>query len=81
MVQVKLSFRERQAKFSNNYQAYGFKDKGALVRAALDHFQTTKEKEALEKSASLYAEIYAADPDLKSFSLKGTAFPPRSAGK
>lgn len=66
MTQVKLSFRERQAKFLNNYQAYGFKDKGALVRAALDHFQTTIEKEDLEKSAALYAEIYAADPDLKS---------------
>ena len=31
MTQVKLSFRERQAKFLNNYQAHGFKDKGALV--------------------------------------------------
>jgi iron uptake system EfeUOB component EfeO/EfeM len=66
MTQVKLSFRERQAKFINNYQAYGFKDKGALVRAALDHFQAAIEKEDLEKSAALYAEIYAADPDLKS---------------
>ena len=65
MGQGKFSFREKQAQFVNRYLSHGFKDKSALVRAALDHFEEELERENLKKSASLYAEIYAEDLELK----------------
>jgi hypothetical protein len=65
MGQVKFSFRESQEKFITNYKLYGFKDKSAMVRAALDLLQATLEKEKLKESASLYAEIYVQDQELK----------------
>jgi hypothetical protein len=65
MGQVKFSFRESQEKFITNYKLYGFKDKSAMVRAALDFFQAALEKEKLKESASLYAEIYVQDQELK----------------
>jgi len=65
MGQAKFSFRESQAKFISHYKAYGFKDKSAMVRAALDLFQTALEKEKLKESAFLYAETYAQDQELK----------------
>jgi hypothetical protein len=65
MGQVKFSFRESQEEFINRYRDYGFKDKSAMVRAALNHFRTAMDKEDLKKSASLYAELYAEDQELK----------------
>jgi hypothetical protein len=65
MDQGKFSFREKQAQFVGRYRSYGFKDKSALVRAALDRFEEELEKENLKRSAHLYAEIYAEDPGLK----------------
>jgi len=65
MGQAKFSFRESQAKFVDQYKAYGFKDKSTLVRAALDHFKNALEKEKLKKSAALYAEIYSENQELK----------------
>ena len=65
MGQIKFSFRENQEEFISNYKAYGFKDKSTMVRAALDRFKIILEKEKLKKSASLYAEIYAEDQELK----------------
>ncbi|MCU0579931.1 MAG: hypothetical protein MUF69_10360 [Desulfobacterota bacterium] len=61
----KFSFREKQAQFISRYRSYGFKDKSALVRAALDRLEEELEKENLRKSASLYAEIYPDDAELK----------------
>lgn len=65
MGQIKFSFRENQEEFISHYKTYGFKDKSAMVRAALDCFKTILEKEKLKESASLYAEIYAEDQGLK----------------
>lgn len=65
MGQAKFSFRESQTKFITQYKSYGFKDKSAMVRAALDLFQAALEKEKLKKSAFLYAETYAQDQELK----------------
>lgn len=65
MGQVKFSFRESQEEFISRYKAYGFKDRSAMVRAALNHFRTALEKEGLKESASLYAELYAEDRELK----------------
>lgn len=65
MVQGKYSVREKQAQFVGRYKAYGFKDKSALVRAALDRFEAEVDKEMLKKSASLYAEVFAEDRQMK----------------
>jgi hypothetical protein len=66
MGQAKFSFNESQEEFIGRYKAYGFKDKSTMVRAALNYFQTVLEKENLKESATLYAEIYAEDQELKS---------------
>ena len=65
MGQGKFSVREKQAQFVNRFKSYGFKDKSELVRVALDRLETELEQENLRKSASLYAEIYADDQELK----------------
>jgi hypothetical protein len=65
MLQAKFSVKETQVQFLSNYKAYGFKDKSAMVRAAIDHYKKEMELEGLRKSAELYAEIYSEDDDLK----------------
>ncbi len=65
MQQAKFSIEEAQVNFLNNFKTYGFKDKSALVRTAIEHFKNTLELENLKKSAELYAEIYSEDDDLK----------------
>ena len=65
MLQAKFSVKETQVQFLSNFKAYGFKDKSAMVRAAIDHFKKEMELESLKKSADLYSEIYSQDDDLK----------------
>jgi len=65
MLQAKFSVEETQAQFLNNFKAYGFKDKSAMLRTALDHFKKEMELESLKKSADLYSEIYSENDDLK----------------
>ena len=65
MLQAKFSVRESQAKFLSNYKKYGFKDKSAMLRAAIDQLQKRIDREHLKQSADLYAEIYSKDDDLQ----------------
>jgi hypothetical protein len=65
MGQAKFSFRERQEEFISRYKSYGYKDKSAMVQAALDLLRITLEKEKLKESALLYAQIYKEDQELK----------------
>jgi hypothetical protein len=65
MGQAKFSFHESQTEFISRYKVYGFKDKSSLVRAAVDQFKASLEKEKLKESALLYAETYAEDQELK----------------
>jgi hypothetical protein len=65
MQQAKFSVKESQAHFLNNFKAYGFKDKSALVRTAIDQFKNKLELESLKKSAELYSEIYSEKNNLK----------------
>ena len=64
MLQAKFSVKESQAKFLNKYKEYGFKDKSAMLRAAIDRLKRELELEHLKQSADLYSEIYSADDDL-----------------
>ncbi len=65
MLQAKFSVEESQSHFLKNFKVYGFKDKGSMLRAAIDHFKTEIELESLRESADLYSEIYSEDVDLK----------------
>ncbi len=65
MPQAKFSCKENQVEFLNNYKEYGFKDKSALVREALNRLREELESHKLRESADLYAETYMEDSDLK----------------
>lgn len=65
MLQAKFSVEETQAQFLNNFKAYGFKDKSAMLRAAIKNFKRDMELKSLRESAKLYSEIYNKDNDLK----------------
>jgi Arc/MetJ-type ribon-helix-helix transcriptional regulator len=64
-MQAKFSFDEEQASFLNNYRDYGYKDKSSMVREALQRMKKELELKQLERSADLYAELYASDSDLQ----------------
>lgn len=64
MPQAKFSLSPSQMEFLNHHQAWGFPDKSALVREALDQMQTRLARERLVESARLYAEIYAEEEEL-----------------
>ncbi|MBU1570926.1 MAG: hypothetical protein KKE00_10480 [Proteobacteria bacterium] len=65
MQQAKFSCNENQVEFLNNYKEYGFKDKSALVREALNRLKEEFESKKLRESADLYAETYVEDSELK----------------
>ncbi|MEZ4729426.1 MAG: hypothetical protein R3E79_20035 [Caldilineaceae bacterium] len=65
MIQAKFTIDNSQTIFLNNFRQYGFRDKSALVRAALHRFQQELERQQLIESANLYAEIYGEDEELQ----------------
>ena len=65
MQQAKFSLEEPSIKFLNNHKQYGFKDKSALVRYALDRLRNEIERQKLEASADLYSELYEMDVETK----------------
>lgn len=65
MQQVKISLEEPQVEFVNRFKDFGFKDKSALIRAAIQYLADEFEKERLEESADLYAELYDTDDELQ----------------
>lgn len=65
MPQVKISLTTSQAEFVSRHDAWGFSDKSALVREALDEMVARLAKDRLAESARLYAEIYAEDAELR----------------
>jgi len=65
MLQTKFSLTEEQADFLNQHKKHDFKDKSAMVRAAIKRLQDELERQALKESADLYSEIYAEDSELR----------------
>jgi hypothetical protein len=65
MIQRKFSLEETHVQFLKDFKTQGFKDKSAMLRAAIDLFRKKKELESLKRFAELYAEIYSEDDDLK----------------
>ena len=65
MLQAKFSVEETQVQFLNDFKLYGFKDKSAMLREAIERFKKEVELESLRKSAELYSEIYSEDDEFK----------------
>jgi len=65
MQAVKFTVSSKQLEFLIDYQIYGFKNKSAMIRTALDHLREELEEADLIESAKLYAEIYESDPQLQ----------------
>lgn len=65
MQQIKVSLEDRQVDFVNRFQDFGYKDKSALVRAAIHYLAEEFKRSQLEQSADLYAELYATDKELQ----------------
>jgi len=64
MQQAKFSLTPPLVEFLGDYHAYGFKDRSAMVRTALQRFREELELQSLQQSASLYAELYEQDEEL-----------------
>jgi Arc/MetJ-type ribon-helix-helix transcriptional regulator len=64
MPQAKFSLSKTHVEFINRHQAFGFQDKSALVREALDQMKARLAQERLVESARLYAEVYAEEEEL-----------------
>jgi Arc/MetJ-type ribon-helix-helix transcriptional regulator len=65
MIQTKFTLDESQEKFLQLFKHYGFKDRSAVVRVALDRLQREMELEELRQSAAIYAELYETDQELQ----------------
>lgn len=65
MQQAKFSLTAPLLEFLSHYQQYGFKDKSAMVQAALQQLMKEYEQRQLEESAALYAELYEEDAELQ----------------
>lgn len=65
MQQAKVSLTESLVDFLSQYRQHGFKDKSAMVQAALLQMKQELEQRQLKESAALYAETYEEDDDLR----------------
>ncbi|RME42255.1 MAG: hypothetical protein D6796_14670 [Caldilineae bacterium] len=65
MQQAKFSLTLSQIEFLNRHKVYGFKDKSAMVRAALQQLKKELELQSLRQSADLYAALYEQDAELQ----------------
>ncbi len=65
MRQIKVSLKEAQIEFINEYKAFGFKDRGAMIREALMQMQKQLEDARMRTSAELYAELYETDVEMQ----------------
>jgi hypothetical protein len=72
MIQSKFSIEESHMRVLEQCRAYGYKDKSALVRAALDMLAAELERKRLEESADLYAEAYEADDETREWTENAT---------
>ena len=65
MVQVKVSVTEDQLDFLGHHQQFGFRDRSAMVREALERLRMQRELGELRESAALYADAYEKDDELR----------------
>lgn len=76
MVPTKVTLEQTQINFLAQFKDLGFKDKSSVVRLALNRLQQELEREELERSADLYAEVYSEDAQLQALTdLAGADWP------
>lgn len=63
MKQAKFSITEEQNAFLEAYREHGFKDKSEVVRAAIETLRERLLNTELDRSAELYAELYAGNEE------------------
>jgi len=64
-IEKTIALPEKQARFVEDFAAYGFHSSDELITKALDLFQENlAEYEALEASAALYAEVYEEEEEM-----------------
>lgn len=73
MIQAKFDLDESQFEFLNQFEQYGFRNESELIRTALTRLQQELQRERLEESATLYAELYAEDEEVRSLTEAGVA--------
>ena len=64
MIPTKVTLEQTQIDFLAQFKDLGFKDKSSVVRLALHRLQQEMERQQLERSADLYAEVYGEDGEL-----------------
>ncbi len=64
MQQAKFSLSPPLVEFLNDYKRFGFKDKSAMVQAALQRLEEQLALQQLQQSANLYAELYEEEAEL-----------------
>jgi Arc/MetJ-type ribon-helix-helix transcriptional regulator len=65
MIPTKFALEQSHVDFLDQFKTLGFKDKSSIVRLALDKLHQEIERQELEQSAQLYAELYANDEQLQ----------------
>jgi Arc/MetJ-type ribon-helix-helix transcriptional regulator len=65
MTQAKFTLEQSHIDFLEQFKDRGFKDKSSIVRLALDRLSQELERQELEQSADLYAELYQEDEKLQ----------------
>ena len=65
MVPTKVTLEQTQIDFLAQFKDLGFKDKSSVVRLVLNRLQHEMERQELERSADLYAEVYREDGELQ----------------
>lgn len=65
MIQSKFTLEQSHLNFLEEFRERGFKDKSSIVRLALDRLHQELERQELEESARLYAELYVEDEELQ----------------
>ncbi len=65
MMPTKVTLEQTQIDFLAQFKDLGFKDKSSIVRLALNRLQQEMERQELERSADLYAEVYGEDEELQ----------------
>ena len=65
MAQAKFTLEQSHIDFLEQFKDRGFKDKSSIVRLALDRLSHELDRQELEQSAELYAELYVEDLELQ----------------
>ena len=65
MTQAKFTLHDEQVELLSRCRQLGFRDRSAMVRAAIDELREHLKQQDLETSAELYSQQYQEDEDLQ----------------